>query len=56
MDTLYTSILNFLNSFIPSAQQSTFGDINELLAYFLTIALLWMILIRPLLKVVKVVK
>ena len=56
MDTLYTSILNFLNSFLPSAQQSTFGDINELLAYFLTVTLLWMILIRPILKAVKVIK
>lgn len=56
MDTLYQSLLNFLNSFLPTAQQSTFGDINELMAYLLTMLLLWMILVRPLLKAFKVIK
>lgn len=49
MDFIYTSIKELLDSLLPAAQQSTFGNINEILAYILTCLLLWSVFVRPLL-------
>ncbi len=48
MDFIYTSIKELLDSLLPAAQQSTFGNINEILAYILTCLLLWSVFVRPL--------
>lgn len=49
MDFIYTTIKDLLDSLLPAAQQSTFGDLNAVLAYILTCLLLWSVFVRPLL-------
>ena len=56
MDLLYTTILNLLNSLIPSAQLGDFEGLNEIMAYIITIAIIYGAFIRPILKLIKVVK
>lgn len=56
MDTLFQEILNVLNNLIPSALTTDFSGLNEVLAYFITITLVWGIVIRPLLKAVRLLK
>ena len=56
MDLLYNAILSLLNGLIPSAQLADFQGLNELLAYIITIALIYGVFIRPILKLIKVVK
>jgi len=48
MDFIYTTIKELLDSLLPAAQQSTFGDLNDILAYILTCVLLWNVFVRPL--------
>jgi hypothetical protein len=56
MDTLYQSILDILDGLIPSAVTADFSGLNEVLAYFITISLLWGIILRPLLRVLRIMK
>jgi hypothetical protein len=56
MDTLFTTILDLLNGLMPSALLTTFEGLNEILAYVITISLIWGVLLRPVLKAFKVVK
>lgn len=52
------NIIDLLNSLIPSG--STLGTelatLNEILAYLITIGILWAFLLRPILKVFRLVK
>lgn len=56
MDTIFSTISDVLDGLIPSALLADFQGLNDILAYIVTIGLVWGILIRPLLKAFKVVK
>lgn len=49
MDFIYTTLRDLLNNLLPAPQQSTFGNLNDVLAYILTCLLLWTVFVRPLL-------
>jgi len=50
MDALFNAILTILNALIPSAQEATFQGLNELLAYIISVLLLYTVLVRPILR------
>jgi len=52
------TINDLLNSLIPSGSDLALelATLNELLAYFITIMVIWGFLIRPVLKIFKLVK
>lgn len=53
MDALYLGILDMLNGFVPhlgTAPTNGGYAVNELLASFLTYALVWLVIGRPLVK------
>jgi hypothetical protein len=52
------TITDLLNSLIPSTSGLTLelATLNELLAYFITVLVIWGFLIRPVLKMFKLVK
>jgi len=58
MDILMENLIELLNSLIPTG--STLGTelatLNEILAYLITIGILWSFLIRPILKLFRLVK
>jgi len=58
MDILFTTIEDLLNSLIPSGSQllTEFQSLNEILSYVLTIGVFWVIFLRPILKVFKLVR
>ena len=56
MDTIFTTLSDLLDGLLPTAVLADFQGLNDLLAYMLTILLVWAILIRPVLKLFKVVK
>jgi hypothetical protein len=56
MDTLFQGILDILDGLIPSAVTADFSGLNEVLAYIITISLLWGIILRPLLRVLRIMK
>lgn len=56
MHTIYDVILQFLNWIFPNDLAIDLLKLNELLAYVLSLLLVWSILIRPLLKLFRVVK
>jgi len=56
MDALYIGIKAILDGLIPSAELSTFQGLNDVLAYGLTIVMIWGIILKPVLKLMKVVK
>jgi len=56
MDTLYNAISDLLDGLIPSALLSDFQGLNDFLAYILTVSLIYGLLIRPIFKLIKVVK
>lgn len=47
MNTLYEAILEFLNLFFPTAIQSTWGNLNELIAYLLSWGILYLAIFKP---------
>jgi len=49
MDALYTTIYEFLTYLLPSGV-TTFDDLNSVAAYFLTLTLIWLILVKPIIK------
>ncbi|HQC30308.1 MAG TPA: hypothetical protein PLP51_01070 [Acholeplasmataceae bacterium] len=55
METLYHIIFTFLLELFPSVPQSVV-DLLSFLSVVLSLLLIWAILIRPLLKVFKVIK
>lgn len=58
MDILMETLIELLNSLIPAG--STLGTelatLNEILAYLITIGILWSFLLRPILKLFRLVK
>ena len=58
MDALFESIVEILNSLLPAAEELTldFSTINELLAYVITVGVIWAFLLKPLLKLLKLSK
>ena len=56
MDALYTALLSSLNGLLPTAVQADYANFNELLAYVLTISLIYLFLLKPLLKLVGIIK
>ena len=58
MSIFMETITDLLNSLIPSTSGLTLelATLNELLAYFITVLVIWGFLIRPVLKMFKLVK
>lgn len=56
MDTLFTAISDLLDGLIPSALLADFQGLNDILAYVVTVAFIYGFLVRPILKLIKVVK
>jgi hypothetical protein len=58
MDILFTTIEDLLNSLIPSGSEllTEFQSLNEILSYVLTIGVFWVIFLRPILKIFKLVR
>ena len=58
MSIFMETITELLNSLIPSTSLLTLelASLNELLAYFITVLVMWGFLIRPVLKMFKLVK
>lgn len=56
MTTIYEVILQFLNWIFPNDLSVDLLRLNELLAYVLSLLLVWGIIIRPLLKLFRVIK
>lgn len=58
MDILFTTIKDLLDSIIPSGSLLTgeLATLNELIAYILSIGIVWVFLLRPVLKLFRLVK
>jgi hypothetical protein len=58
MDALFEAIVEILNSLLPAAEELTldFSTINELLAYVITVGVIWVFLLKPLLKLLRLSK
>jgi hypothetical protein len=58
MDALFEAIVDILNSLLPSGEELTldFSSINEFLAYVLTVGVIWVFLLKPLLKLLRLSK
>jgi hypothetical protein len=58
MDALFEAIVDILNSLLPSGEDLTldFSSINEFLAYVITVGVIWVFLLKPLLKLLRLSK
>jgi hypothetical protein len=58
MDALFEAIVEILNSLLPTGEELTldFTSINEFLAYVLTVGVIWVFLLKPLLKLLRLSK
>lgn len=56
MDALYTAIKSMLDSLIPTANLSTYEDMNNIFAYIITMTVIYLFLLKPLLKLIGIVK
>jgi hypothetical protein len=58
MSIFMETINDLLNSLIPSGSNLALelASLNEILAYFITVLVIWGFLIRPVLKMFKLVK
>jgi hypothetical protein len=58
MSIFMETINDLLNSLIPTGSQLTteLATLNEILAYAITVLIIWGFLLRPLLKLFKLVK
>jgi hypothetical protein len=58
MDVLFQTITDLLNSMIPtgSTLELELTTLNEFLAYIIAIGIIWSFLLRPLLKILRLVK
>jgi hypothetical protein len=58
MDALFEAIVEILNSLLPTGETLTldFTSINEFLAYVITIGVIWVFLLKPLLKILRLSK
>lgn len=54
MDILYTTILDLLNGLIPSSiHEGQYTELNELLAYVITVGFVYLMLLNPLVNFFK---
>lgn len=53
MDALYNAIKDFLDSLFPSAIQSTWGNLNELIAIMFTYGFLYLFIVKPVFNLFK---
>ena len=56
MDALFQGISNILDGLIPSALLSEFQGLNDILAYAITIGLVYAIILKPILKITGIIK
>ena len=56
MDIIFTTLSDLLDGLIPSALLADFQGLNDLLAYILTILIIYTFLFKPLLKMFRVIK
>lgn len=58
MEILFETIESLLNSLLPAGSEllTEFSSFNELIAYLLTLSMLYAVLIRPILRLIGVVK
>ena len=56
MDFIFTTLSDLLDGLLPTAVLADFQGLNDLLAYVLTILIVWAVIFRPMLKLFKVVK
>jgi hypothetical protein len=58
MDALFQAIVDILNSLLPTGEELTldFSSINEFLAYVITVGVIWVFLLKPLLKLLRLSK
>jgi len=58
MDALFEAIVDILNSLLPTGEDLTldFSSINEFLAYVITVGVIWVFLLKPLLKLLRLSK
>lgn len=47
MNFIFVTIYDFLNSILPIDFLDDFLDLNKILAYFLTISIIYLILVKP---------
>ncbi|MEM0174092.1 MAG: hypothetical protein QXI16_06280 [Sulfolobaceae archaeon] len=55
MTTLYNAIIDFLELLFPQTAPNDLLTLNQVLAYFITIYLVWVVLARPLLKLFRLI-
>jgi hypothetical protein len=58
MDLLFQTIVDLLNDLIPSGSSlsTELSTLNEFLSYFITIGVIWVFLLKPLLKLLRLNK
>jgi hypothetical protein len=58
MDALFQAVVDLLNGLLPDGESLTldFTTMNEFLAYVITIGVIWVFLLKPLLKLLRLSK
>ena len=56
MDALYQGISDLLDALLPSALLADYQGLNDLLAYILTVGLIYLFLLKPIFKLIGVIK
>lgn len=58
MDILFQTIVDLLDSLIPTGSTlvGELSTLNEILAYIISIGVIWVFLLRPLLKILRLWK
>jgi len=58
MDALFQAVVDILNGLLPTGDSLTldFTTMNEFLAYVITIGVIWVFLLKPLLKLLRLSK
>ena len=51
MELIFETIHDALNMLIPDAQIEHFGDMNKVIAYLITLGIVWLFVARPIIKV-----
>ena len=58
MDILFQTIIDLLDSLVPTGAtiSGELATLNEFLAYIITVGIIWVFLLRPLLKLLRLNK
>lgn len=56
MDALFVAISDLLDALIPTALLADFQGLNDILAYVLTITLVYSFILKPVLKLTGIIK